>query len=332
MNKIKLGIIGCGIITKEAHLPAMKRLTEQMEVIAVCNRSKPKAVEIARELDLATNAVWTDWKKMIETVNDLDAVLIALPITLNYEVSRACCEAGLSVLCEKPAAATKEDAEASSELSSRYNVTYMTAENFHYEPRFCKAAELVNAGTIGKVHSIQWNVLQWMDVNNKFNKTPWRTHNEYPGGYVFDGGVHFVHVVQMIAGPIESIFAHTASIEDKLGTMDTAMSLIKHKNGAVTSLNMGWRHLSDEGALRIFGDKGSLVVKDENIMELKPDGSERIHSFEKEHSFYLQWKAFLDALEGNKKNIIPVRMPADDIKTVLAMIESEKSGKSVKLA
>jgi len=329
MNRIKIAIIGCGIITREAHLPAIKRLKERVEVIAVCNRSEAKAVEVVKELNLDVSAVWTDWKKMIGELKELEAVLIALPITMNYEVSRACCEAGLSVLCEKPAAMTGKEAEETTEFSSRYDVTYMTAENFHYKPLYVKAAEVVRSGTIGKVHSATWNVHSWMEVDNKYNKTEWRAHNEYPGGYVLDGGVHFVHALQMINGPVESVFAHTASIDDRLGTMDMAMSLIKHQSGCVSSLNMGWRSVSEDGALRIFGDKGSLVVNQEKIRELKPDGTEVLHSFEDESSFYHQWTAFLDALVGKKEAMIPEKMPALDVKVILAMVESGKTGQRV---
>lgn len=331
MNRTKLAVIGCGIITKEAHVPALKRLTDRLEVVAVCNRSASKAEEVARELHLDRSAVWTDWKKMIAENREIDAVLIALPITMNYQVSKACCEAGLAVLCEKPAAMTVEEAAETAVFPEKYSVTYMTGENFHFEPKFRKAAELANSGKIGKVHSTTWNVLSWMDENNKYNRTDWRAHNEYPGGYVLDGGVHFVHALQMIAGPVESVFAHTASVDGRLGTMDTALSLIRHKSGAVSSLNMGWRSASDDGSLRIFGDRGSLIVENDRIREISPDGTEIIHNYEKEHSFYIQWSEFLDKLEGKRENPIPPQMPVDDVMTILAMIESGRTGKEITL-
>ena len=40
MRKIKIAIIGCGIITEEAHLPALLWLSERIEIKAVCNRTK----------------------------------------------------------------------------------------------------------------------------------------------------------------------------------------------------------------------------------------------------------------------------------------------------
>ncbi|MDA3812286.1 MAG: Gfo/Idh/MocA family oxidoreductase [Spirochaetaceae bacterium] len=329
MNKIKIAIIGCGIITSEAHLPALKRLKNRLEVLAVCNRSEGKAMAVAKELDLPQSAVWTDWQKMIKEVNGLDAVLIALPITMNYPVSKACCEAGLSVICEKPAGKNVEEAEDTGFFTSKYNVTYLTAENYQYEPKFNKAAELVKKGTIGKLHSSNWNLLSFMDKNNKFNKTSWRAHNKYEGGYVLDGGVHFVHALQMIAGPVKSVFAHTASIEEDLGTMDSALTLLKHENNVISSLNMGWRSANDDGNLKLFGEKGTLIVKDDVIIELDENNEKKEHHFEKEDSFYLQWCDFLNALESGKPPLMPIGAPTRDVKVIMAVIESGKTGTEI---
>jgi predicted dehydrogenase len=326
VKKINIAIIGCGIITTEAHLPAIKRQKERLEVLAVCNRSEGKAIAVANELNLPHSSVWTDWEKMIKEVKDIDAVLIALPITLNHRVSKACCEAGLSVICEKPAGKNAAEALETVSFASKYNVTYMTAENFQYDPKFNKAAELVKKGTIGKLHSTSWNVLSFMDKNNKYNKTSWRAHNEYEGGYVLDGGVHFVHALQMIAGPVKSVFAHTASIEEDLGTMDSALTLLEHENSVISSLNMGWRSANDDGNMKLFGDKGTLIVKDDVIIEMDENNRTKEHLFEKEDSFYLQWCDFLSALESGKPPLMPIGSPARDVKVIMAMVESGKKG------
>ena len=68
MNKIKIAIIGCGIITEEAHLPALLRLQDRIEIKAVCNRTKSKAENIAEKLNLPEKAVWADWEKMIKEI------------------------------------------------------------------------------------------------------------------------------------------------------------------------------------------------------------------------------------------------------------------------
>ncbi len=326
MRKINVAIIGCGIITREMHLPQIKRLDDILTVKAVCNRSIGKALDIAKELGLPESAVWTDWESMIVELTDLDAVFIALPIPLNHPVSKACCEAGLSVLCEKPAGMSTEEAEDTKTFSKTFGVTYMTAENYQYEPMLQKAAELIEAGLIGKLHSTSWNCLQFMAIDNKYNKTQWRANNAYPGGYVMDGGVHFVHALQMLSGPITRVYAQTDSIEQALGTMDMALTLLTHENGVTSSLNMGWRNANDDSNLRLFGEKSSLIITSDEIIELLPDNEKISHPFEKESSFYLMWKDFITSLQNGKTVQMPAEAPARDVKVIMGIIESGKSG------
>jgi len=308
----------------------IKRLTDKLEVIAVCNRSEAKAEDIANELGLSVHSVWTDWQEMIKEVKDLDAVLIALPIPLNYPVSKACCEAGLSVLCEKPAGMNVEEAVETGTFSSKYGVTFMTAENFHYQPKFNRAAELVQQGIIGKLHSISWNGLNFVENDNSYNQTSWRGADfTIPGGYVLDGGVHAVHALQMISGPVKSVFAHVKSIDKNLGSIDSAFTLIEHENSVITSLNIGWKSLNDKGFLRLYGDNGTLVVKDDKIVQLTVSGETIDHRFDNENDFYLQWSDFLGALQNNRSPKLPKQMPIDDVKIIMAILESGETGDRV---
>ena len=90
-------------------------------------------------------------------------------------------------------------------------------------------------GEIGKVNLIQWNVLNYMAMSNKYAKTTWRTEHVFPGGYVLDGGVHFVHVLQMMAGPVASVKAECRTIDPRLGKVDTAFALLTHSSGTLSS-------------------------------------------------------------------------------------------------
>lgn len=330
-GKTRIAIIGCGIITKKKHLPEILRLSDRIEVLAVCNRSREKARDVAELLGLPESAVWTDWETMISKVEDLDAVFIALPIPMNHPVSRACCLAGLSVLCEKPAGMTVDEAVDTASFSQTFDVTYMTAENYQYEPRFTAAARLIADGLIGKPHSISWNNLQFMSVDNEYNRTAWRNHNQYPGGYVMDGGVHYVHALQMLAGPVTEVFARTSSIDDRLGSMDMAMTLLTHGSGVVSSLNMGWRSAHDDTSLRVYGDEGTLIVTDDQIIERRPSGKQLIHHFTKETSFYLMWEDFIDALQLQRPSQLPKESPAQDVRVILGIIESGQKDHPVSL-
>jgi len=326
---MKIGIIGCGIITQEAHLPALLKLKDKIEVAALCNHSLPKAEKTADLLGNPALPLYTDWKKMIEEMKGLEAVLVSLPIPLNYPVSKACIEAGLNVMCEKPAGVDSTEAEKTLELGRPGGPLFMTAENYEYYPAYIKAGELVRRGLIGRVHSLHWNVMQFMPVENKYNQTRWRNHNAYPGGYVMDGGVHFVHALQMIAGPVVSAFGKTASLNPQLGTMDMGFALLTHSSGAVSSLNMGWQHGSMEEHLKVFGTEGSLILKEKEIVHLTPEGLKTLYPLAEEDSFHAEWLDFYNAVVKKENPLFSQERIVGDVRVIEAIIRSGQTGEVI---
>ena len=59
---MKIGIIGCGIITQEAHVPALLRLKDSIEVVALCNHSKKKALIVRDLLGNPELPIFTSWE------------------------------------------------------------------------------------------------------------------------------------------------------------------------------------------------------------------------------------------------------------------------------
>jgi len=75
---------------------------------------------------------------------NIDAVDILVPIESNYTVSEAVAKAGKDFICEKPLAANREEAKKYLELSKKYNVRIMIAENYRYSDEYNKIRDIVN--------------------------------------------------------------------------------------------------------------------------------------------------------------------------------------------
>ncbi len=326
---MNIGIIGCGIITQEAHVPALLRLKEKIKVVALCNHSEDKAMRVKKLLALPELPIYKTWQEMIQNRSDLDAVLIALPITLNYEVSKACLEAGIAVLCEKPVAAESVQAEKTLQWKTPDTPLYMTGENFQFKRSTQEAIKIIKSGRIGKLHSIQMNIFRFTFVDNKYNKTLWRSNNEYPGGYLMDGGVHNIHTLQQIAGPIESVMAKTLSINPKLGTHDTGFAIFKHASGVTTSYTMALQHSAPAEKLKLFCTNGSLFVTDNEIIIMNEKGDVETITVENENTFYLEWLDFYTAFTTHSKASLSQEIVVRDVKVVEKMLESSKTGKEV---
>jgi len=93
--------------------PAIPRL------VAICGRTEEAVAEAAKRFGFET--YYTDWKKLIAD-DRIEIVDNCLPNNMHAEPCIAAAEAGKNILCEKPLAATLEDAKAAYEAAEKANV------------------------------------------------------------------------------------------------------------------------------------------------------------------------------------------------------------------
>ena len=84
-----------------------------------------------------------------------DAVSVCLPNYLHAPVSIAALEAGCHVLCEKPMATSREEAEEMIEAAKSNNKKLMIAHNQRFVPSHAKARALIASGEVGKIYSFR---------------------------------------------------------------------------------------------------------------------------------------------------------------------------------
>ncbi|WP_140421068.1 Gfo/Idh/MocA family protein, partial [Bacillus cereus] len=106
MNILKVGIIGCGSIAQHRHLPEYEA-NPYVQIVAVCDSNKKRAKKIANNYGVN---MYTDYNELINC-EELDAVSVCTPNHLHASISIAALQAGIHVLCEKPMATSKADAE-----------------------------------------------------------------------------------------------------------------------------------------------------------------------------------------------------------------------------
>lgn len=86
-----------------------------------------------------------------DTLDDLDAVLIATPPASHAPLALQALRGGKHALVEKPLATSVEDAELLVETARRQNVLLMTGHTFEYNPAVRKLREIVQSGSIGRI-------------------------------------------------------------------------------------------------------------------------------------------------------------------------------------
>jgi predicted dehydrogenase len=85
---------------------------------------------------------------------DVDAVIIATPISTHFALAKAALEAGKHVFVEKPITASAAEAEELLALAERSGLTLMVGHTFVFSPPVRKVGELISAGHLGDIHFI----------------------------------------------------------------------------------------------------------------------------------------------------------------------------------
>jgi predicted dehydrogenase len=318
MKPVKLGIIGCGIATQELHAPALLKLKDKFEVISVCNINEPKAKECADVLG-GTPFV-SDYRHLLNT--DIEAVDVAVPYNLNYEITRAALEAGKHVIVEKPLAHDLEDARRMLELDRRFPQVKMVAENFRYHPAFRRLKALMAEGRIGEPLAIFWNVFRLVDANNKYYQTGWRVENRFPGGFVTDGGVHNIAALRLMFGDIARGQSFTRSINPEIGDIDSLSFQFETVGGVQGVLNI---FVSVKGLFKnemaIVGCEGAIeAVNNKSIRILRQGRSVEEETIPVDTSYLAEFEDFFQAIRSGKRVASPFSEAFRDLQVILSAV------------
>ena len=159
MEKLRVGIVGCGEVTQIIHLPSLDQLHDRFAVTALCDVS-PAVLEAVGDAWRISHR-FGDHRALIEQA-DVDVVLVANPHAYHAEVVQAALDAGKHVLVEKPMCLTLREADEVIAAQRRHpELVVQVGTMRRYAPAFVAACDLLpELGPIrlARVHGlIGWN-------------------------------------------------------------------------------------------------------------------------------------------------------------------------------
>lgn len=254
-DRIRIGIIGCGQMGRW-HLDAYRH-NPQVEVVAFADTQLALAQAFADE---SGGRAYESHSAML-AAERLDGVSICtLPVTHRAIASDAI-NAGVHVLCEKPLAATRADAEAMAALAGARGRVLLTAFKFRFFEEVRKAQELVASGALGDIIHARLMFGGYMDVADS-----WYARREVSGGGVLlDNGPHAFDLARALFGEIASVEAVTAS-HQRLAVEDTAQVRCQLARGGVLTIDLSWSlPVPSRSYLEIYGSQGAALLDLEGI-------------------------------------------------------------------
>lgn len=278
MKKLKIGFIGCGGIANNKHFPALKKLTDQCEMVAFCDIVEERAIKAANEFGAEGSKVYTDYNELLKD-DSIDVVHICTPNVSHSPITVASFEAGKHVLCEKPMAHTAEAAElmmdAWKKSGKKFTIGYQNRfrEDVRSLRETCQNDELGDI-YFAKAHAIRRKAVPTWGV--------FPDKSQQGGGPLIDIGTHALDITLWMMDNYEPESV-TGSVFYKLGNLegadegnmfgkwdtenfeveDSAFGYIKMKNGATIFLESSWALNvleSKEAATTLCGTKAGAQI------------------------------------------------------------------------
>jgi len=300
---IRLGVVGCARILP-AHLrgiaTAQAAGLDPFRITALCahsiadalafrspddgvpprppasaNESDPLGAphRYVSDLQTAVPEVFDDWHAML-AADLVDAVLILTPVSLHHQIAVAALDAGKHVLIEKPLAITVRAGRAIAAAADRQGLVAGVAENVRYAPRTRAQRQAIDAGLIGRPQLwLSGGIGGEWAPDRVVAGTPWRHRRlSTGGGPAIDHGVHLMHQLRYLMGPVRQVSALTATLEpyrvgpgaDRVATdvEDVYTAQLIFDSGAIGTVFSGWAGrgagTSLDASPTIYGSSGCI--------------------------------------------------------------------------
>ena len=321
MKSIKLGIIGCGIAATELHWPVLQKLRDKFQITAICNNTEPKAKEFSELVGGVPYVL--DYKELLKNP-DVEAIIIALPIYLNNQVTKEVLSAGKHVFVEKPLAGNIEEARDLLEFTQSFPQVKMVGENWYFHPVFHRVKELIAEGRISEPYAIFWDVFQLVALDSKYAQTKWRIEQKHKGGFITDGGIHNIAALRLMFGEMTAGNAFSKSINPAIGEVDTFSLQFETKNRVHGVLNI-FRSPNgiSKNQLLIFGKQGSIVVEaNKRIFVKKQNDAGLEETLTEDTSYRNEFEDFYQAIRNGKEVVSSFSKAYEDLHVLLTALDS----------
>jgi predicted dehydrogenase len=161
-----------------------------------------------------------------------------------------------------------------SSKSSLSGTTWAVAENFRYIESVVYAREQIK--TLGKVIGFHTQKFKFTEPGGKYFETAWRKTPQYQGGFLLDGGIHYVAVIRYLLGPennIKTVSAFTSQVQEHLPPIDTLNATCRTTSGVLGTVCMSFGTTFNSYEYRVACEKGTVTVELQTVI-VQPVGKD----------------------------------------------------------
>lgn len=268
-SKSRIIVVGAGLIGRK-HVDVV---CAHAQLVAIVD-PHPAAQELAETHGVPGFETLGDCLDQVEA----DGAIIATPNHLHWPNGKACLNAGLPVLIEKPLAEAAPEAAKLVALEKTSGVPILVGHHRRHSPIAKAAKSAIDMGGLGRLVTV--NALFWLHKPIDYFDVEWRT--KAGGGPTYINLIHDIDMLQHLCGPIVRVQAREANSVRGFEVEDTSAVILEFASGALgtvsicdtTSAPWSWELTAgenpaypktDQSCYTFGGTEGSLSVPDMRI-------------------------------------------------------------------
>jgi UDP-N-acetylglucosamine 3-dehydrogenase len=261
----RIGLVGFGSIAEKGHLPALQSFSG-VEVVAVADVS---AERLARARELLPNATLYDSPLDLITGGEVTGVDICTPPNTHADVIIAACARGLAdVICEKPLVLTEEEYRRVARAREQSGSRVVSVNNWMHSDLNRHVSAVLNAETIGSVHSIELRTGRpAAALGNEGWMPRWRTDLTHSGGgIILDHGWHqFYLLLGWMREPIQSVSATARTVNPRHAPVEDEATVEVQFATGTGHVELSWASKARTNDGFIQGSDGTIAIHDDRI-------------------------------------------------------------------
>lgn len=272
MERFKVGILGCGVISR-TYASDIQRFYKQLEIVACADVNLSLAQKLADEFGIPK--AYTTQQLLQDP--EVQIVINLTPPQFHVALDKQIIAAGKHLFSEKPFAPTLEEAKEVLALAEEKGVRVACAPDTFLASGLQSVRYYLDAGMIGKPFFVTANMTTFGVETWHPNPVPFYQKGSGP---IMDMAPYYLSAIVSLLGPIESIGAFAAQPLEKrtvyAGPMSGAeipvetpthyTAILRLRSGVVVNLNVSFDiYKSGLPMFEIYGDGGTLTYPDPNF-------------------------------------------------------------------
>jgi predicted dehydrogenase len=194
VDKVGVGVVGCGFVGYGAHVPAFSSIPGS-RLVAVADPDAARLGKVGKKFPVKT---YQDYRDLVKDP-EIHAVVVSVPTPLHAEVALAAIEAGKHVLCEMPLAENLGQADKIITAAEKKSVHLMPSLTFRFSPPFVKIKELMDQGKLGDPAAVIYReFIAAKDLAKQWPPGAWVWNLKESGGPLYTLAVWSIDLVRWL--------------------------------------------------------------------------------------------------------------------------------------